>query len=138
MFRMRAPKVVGNGWSPHITLVVRRTKNQHMQFSDLISAVQELDDALRRRAATAVNVALTARNWLIGAWIVEFERGGSGQLRRSIAWEIAQAVSVKGLSATRLTDLLKLLQRRDLANSMSPSGLSSFSLNCPSHTSSNC
>jgi len=75
-----------------------------MQFSDLINVVQGLDDALRRRAAKAVNVSLTARNWLIGAWIVEFEQNGEDRARygeRLIA-EIAQAASVNGLSVSNL------------------------------------
>jgi len=75
-----------------------------MQFSDLISAVRELDDALRRRAAKAVNVALTARNWLIGAWIVEFEQKGEDRARygERLIPELALAVSVRGLSVSNL------------------------------------
>lgn len=75
-----------------------------MQFSDLITAVQELDDKLRRRAASAVNVSLTARNWLIGAWIVEFEQNGEDRANYGdrLIEEMAQAARVKGLSVSNL------------------------------------
>ena len=75
-----------------------------MQFTDLISTVQELDDKLHRRAASAVNVALTARNWLIGAWIVEYEQNGEDRAGYGdrLLQEIADAASIKGLSATGL------------------------------------
>lgn len=75
-----------------------------MQFSDLISAVQDLDDTLRRRAASAVNVALTGRNWLIGAWIVEFEQNGEDRAKYGdqLISEIARAASVKGLSVSNI------------------------------------
>ena len=48
-----------------------------MDFSHLITSVQEIDATLTRRAASAVNVGLNTRNWLVGAWIVEYEQKGS-------------------------------------------------------------
>ena len=44
-----------------------------MNLLALIPEIQSLDTLLRKRAGSAVNVALTVRNWLIGAYIVEFE-----------------------------------------------------------------
>lgn len=48
-----------------------------MEFKELITSIQEIDTTLSRRAASAVNVGLNARNWLVGAWIVEYEQKGA-------------------------------------------------------------
>jgi len=44
---------------------------------ELVSAIQRVDAELSRRAKQAVNVSLTLRNWLIGAYIDEYELAGA-------------------------------------------------------------
>ena len=40
----------------------------------LADRIQIVDDTLRQQTAHAVNCMLTARNWLIGCYIVEYEQ----------------------------------------------------------------
>jgi len=47
-----------------------------MNFDSLVHTIHSVQDALQEQAAHAVNLALTARNWLIGYYIVEFEQRG--------------------------------------------------------------
>lgn len=46
-------------------------------FKTLINAIQQVDDNLKIQAGRAVNISLTLRNWLIGAYIAEYELNGS-------------------------------------------------------------
>ena len=46
-------------------------------FESLVASIQSTSEQLAARAAKAVNVSLTVRNWLIGYYIVEFEQHGS-------------------------------------------------------------
>jgi hypothetical protein len=45
-------------------------------FNKLISTIERVHGQLQASAASAVNQALTMRNWLIGYYIVEFEQNG--------------------------------------------------------------
>jgi len=47
-----------------------------MNFDALVHSIGELHDHLHAQATKAINVSLTLRNWLIGAYIVEFEQRG--------------------------------------------------------------
>ena len=47
-----------------------------MNFDALVHAIADIHQRTQNAAARAVNVALTCRNWLIGAYIVEFEQRG--------------------------------------------------------------
>ncbi len=47
-----------------------------MNFDALVRAIADIHQRTQNAAARAVNVALTCRNWLIGAYIVEFEQRG--------------------------------------------------------------
>ena len=42
-----------------------------MNFESLVSHIDTVQHALQAQAAHAVNLSLTARNWLIGYYIVE-------------------------------------------------------------------
>ena len=46
-------------------------------FNHLVSAIKTVDDALAVQASRAVNISLTLRNWLIGAYIAEYELHGA-------------------------------------------------------------
>jgi hypothetical protein len=47
-----------------------------MNFAALVQAVAEIHRRCQSSAAQAVNAALTLRNWLIGAYIHEYELQG--------------------------------------------------------------
>ena len=47
-----------------------------MNFEALVQAIADIHRQTQSTAAKAVNVALTLRNWLMGAYIVEFEQRG--------------------------------------------------------------
>ena len=46
-------------------------------LDDLIAAIKEVHESLASQASRAVNISLTLRNWLIGAYIAEYELHGA-------------------------------------------------------------
>ena len=48
-----------------------------LDFSGLVAAIRQANDALAEQASRAVNVSLTLRNWFIGYYIAEFELQGA-------------------------------------------------------------
>lgn len=46
------------------------------QFTELLSTIQIVDGRLASHASRAVNISLTARNWLIGYYIHQYEQNG--------------------------------------------------------------
>ncbi|MEI7728893.1 MAG: PDDEXK nuclease domain-containing protein [Verrucomicrobiota bacterium] len=52
-----------------------------MKYTHLIKAIDSASQQLQRRAVTAVNQALVIRNWLVGAYIVEFEQQGEDRAK---------------------------------------------------------
>jgi hypothetical protein len=47
-----------------------------MNYTALISAIQSLHTSTLAEAVQAVDRSLVVRNWLIGAWLVEFQQNG--------------------------------------------------------------
>lgn len=43
-----------------------------MNFESLVGRINQVQDVLQSQTAHAINLALTARNWLVGYYIVEF------------------------------------------------------------------
>jgi predicted nuclease of restriction endonuclease-like (RecB) superfamily len=52
-----------------------------MKYSELITAIDSASQQLLGRVAAAVNQALVIRNWLVGAYLVEFEQEGEDRAR---------------------------------------------------------
>ena len=52
-----------------------------MNFESLVGHINQVQDVLQAQAAHAVNLALTARNWLVGYYIVEFEQHGEDRAK---------------------------------------------------------
>jgi hypothetical protein len=52
-------------------------KKQEWNFEKLVGTIRRVHEALAAQAGRAVNISLTLRNWLIGAYISEFELCGS-------------------------------------------------------------
>ena len=51
-------------------------RHYSMNFESLVGHINQVQDVLQAQAAHAVNLSLTARNWLVGYYIVEFEQHG--------------------------------------------------------------
>ena len=47
-----------------------------MTFELLAQNIESIQTVLQQQAAHAVNLSLTARNWLVGWYIVEYEQNG--------------------------------------------------------------
>ncbi|MEI7909026.1 MAG: PDDEXK nuclease domain-containing protein [Verrucomicrobiota bacterium] len=75
-----------------------------MNFDQLITHLRELDRSLRERAVKVVNIGLTARNWLMGAYLVEFEQGGEDRAEygESLIPTVAKRLAIRGLPPTTL------------------------------------
>lgn len=52
-----------------------------MDFESLVGRINQVQDVLQAQAAHAVNLSLTARNWLVGYYIVEFEQHGEDRAK---------------------------------------------------------
>lgn len=75
-----------------------------MDFSKLISNIEDTHWALHHQAIKAINVNLTLRNYFIGLYIVEYEQNGEdrAQYGQKLILNIAKKIAVKGFSETNL------------------------------------
>ena len=82
------------------------TGMRKMDFEWLIGHITHIQNALQVQAAHAVNLSLTARNWLVGYYIVEFEQHGEDRARygESLLNTIAKRLSCRGLESRRLRE----------------------------------
>ena len=87
-----------------------------MNYVGLVKAIRAATTQLQGRAAAAVNHALLVRNWLVGAWLVEFEQSGSDRARYGarlldrLATDLASR-DVKGLGDARVLRDCRALYR---------------------------
>lgn len=65
-----------------------------------------MQDVLQAQAAHAVNLALTARNWLVGYYIVEFEQHGEDRAKYGdkLINRLADKLDSKGFNPRRLRE----------------------------------
>ena len=75
-----------------------------MNFNALINSITTTDRVLQTEAVKAINKALTARNWLIGLYIVEFEQNGEDRAEYGLKLldNLAKEINSRGLSARNL------------------------------------
>ena len=75
-----------------------------MDFESLVGRINQVQDVLQDQAAHAVNLSLTARNWLVGYYIVEFEQHGEDRAKYgdNLLKKLAQRINRKGLGERRL------------------------------------
>ncbi|MBP5228666.1 MAG: DUF1016 family protein [Bacteroidales bacterium] len=52
-----------------------------MTFESLVGRINLVHDILQEQAAHAINLSLTARNWLVGYYIVEYEQSGKDRAK---------------------------------------------------------
>lgn len=75
-----------------------------MYFNSLVGSINSVQDALQAQAAHAVNLSLTALNWIIGYYIVEFEQRGKDRAKygENLLKKLAQCLNRRGLAERRL------------------------------------
>lgn len=75
-----------------------------MNFDQLIASLRELDRSLKERSIKMVNVGLSARNWLVGAYLVEFEQHGEDRAAygESLLSNISKKLDIRGLAVRNL------------------------------------
>jgi hypothetical protein len=74
---------------------------------DLLSRqIVQVQDVMQVQAAHAVNLSLTARNWLIGHYIVEYEQHGEdrAQYGAQLLNKLAAKINRRGFNARRLRE----------------------------------
>lgn len=75
-----------------------------LNFSKLVHELTSIDRYFREATASAINKNHTIRNWLMGAYIVEFEQNGQerAQYAANLINKIAVEINQPGLSARNL------------------------------------
>ncbi len=75
-----------------------------MNLEQLVTELRYLDQSLRSHVAQSANVGLTLRNWLVGAYIIEFEQNGEDRATygENLIPKIAAKLAIKGLSSRNL------------------------------------
>ena len=73
-----------------------------LTFEALVQSIQDVHRSLAVQTAKAVNLSLTLRNWLIGFYISEYERGGADRATygERLMDELAHRLSSAGLSSS--------------------------------------
>ncbi|MBQ6185751.1 MAG: DUF1016 family protein [Bacteroidales bacterium] len=81
-----------------------------MNFDSLVHTIHSVQDALQEQAAHAVNLALTARNWLIGYYIVEFEQHGEDRAEygEQLLKKLETSIKKKGMTERRFREFRRL------------------------------
>lgn len=81
-----------------------------MIFESLVQNINAVHETLQAQAAHAVNLALTARNWLIGYYIVEFEQHGEDRAAygEKLLKNLEIRVKKKGLTERRFREFRRL------------------------------
>lgn len=74
------------------------TQSPIPDFASLVATISEAHRSLAAQAARAVNVGLTLRNWLVGAYIREYEQRGAdrAQYGESLLERLSQALAETG------------------------------------------
>ena len=75
-----------------------------MTFELLAQNIESIQTVLQQQAAHAVNLSLTARNWLVGGYIVEYEQNGEdrAQYGEALLKNLAKRIHMRGLGERRL------------------------------------
>ena len=100
----------------------RRAMGDKTDFNALVDQVQHVHDVTSSYAKGAVNQLLTARNWAIGYYIVEYEQRGKerAEYGDNLLEKLAKRIDCKGLDRSMLnlcrTFYLKYPQICDSAN----------------------
>ena len=68
-------------------------------YKQLVSAITQLSTQMVRRVATVANQALVLRNWIVGAYIIEYEQGGADRAKygERLLERLAEDLLTKGI-----------------------------------------
>ena len=82
-----------------------KSMNKMKTFEHLLQNVEEVHELTSVTAKGAVNQMLTARNWAIGYYIVEFEQNGQNRADYGSALlsKLAEQLNIKGLDRQMLS-----------------------------------
>ena len=80
-----------------------------MDFPQLSNNIQMTHNLLQNNAMRAINQNITARNWLVGYWIVEFEQNGEDRAKYGdkLLSELAKSIGIMGMGITMLSQCRK-------------------------------
>jgi predicted nuclease of restriction endonuclease-like (RecB) superfamily len=69
-----------------------------LNFGQLVDIIRQVHDELAAQASRAVNISLTLRNWLVGAYIREYEQLGAdrAQYGEALLDRLSEALSTTG------------------------------------------
>ena len=86
------------------------TSDDLLSFEYLAKRIIDIQDLLLSRAAHAVNLSLTARNWIVGYYIVEYEQKGSdrAQYGEALLKRLASRINKRGLGERRLYEFRQM------------------------------
>ena len=78
--------------------------DETLTFDSLVGRINLIQDALQAQAAHAVNLSLTARNWLVGYYIVEFEQHGKDRAKygEKLLNRLSERINHKGFEPRSL------------------------------------
>lgn len=81
-----------------------------MNFEALANQIDTIQHTLQAQAAHAINLALTARNWLIGYYIVEFEQNGEDRAAygEQLLKKLETRLNTKGFTERRFREFRRL------------------------------
>ena len=81
-----------------------------MDFESLVGHINLIQDALHAQAAHAVNLSLTARNWLVGYYIVEFEQHGKDRAKygEKLINRLSERINRRGVEPRRRREFRQL------------------------------
>lgn len=81
-----------------------------MDFDSLVNNIYSVQEHFQAQAAHAINHALTARNWIIGYNIVEFEQNGEDRAAygQRLLKNIEERLKTKGLTERRFREFRRL------------------------------
>lgn len=75
-----------------------------MNFDELVKNIEQVSTVLKQSVNTSINTHTTARNWLVGFYIVEFEQNGENRAEygSKLLEKLSNKLKLKGLSTTNL------------------------------------
>jgi predicted nuclease of restriction endonuclease-like (RecB) superfamily len=78
-----------------------------MNYASLVKAIQSATSQLQGQVAVVANQALVLRNWLVGAYLVEFEQHGKERAKYGtrLLEKLAEDLKAKGLKGLGLSTL---------------------------------
>ena len=89
---------------------VQDNSEEHLTFESLVGRINFIQDTLQAQAAHAINLSLTARNWLVGYYIVEFEQNGQDRAKYGdkLINRLSERINRRGFEPRRLREYRQL------------------------------